>query len=86
MIRFRETRGRSWRGSQPGTREWESRSVSYGLFCRLSWLFCAGVWYLAFPLWLAAELCMLAASALVVLPGGPSAQIALRPRSRQAAC
>ena len=63
-MRIRETRGTSWRGSQPGTRHWRSESVTYGfwggLFILLGLLF----WI---PLWLEIEIYAMAVSGVVVL-------------------
>jgi hypothetical protein len=69
MIRFRETRGTSWRDSrQPGTRHWRSRSVSYGLFGWLlsviGWVI---IWSFIFVPWLALQIGLLAASAILAV-------------------
>jgi hypothetical protein len=67
-MRFRETRGSSWRGRQPGTRQWRSRSVSYGLFgwlaTVLGWVI---IWSFIVVPYLALEIGLFVASAILAL-------------------
>jgi hypothetical protein len=71
MTRFRDTRGASWRGPQPGTRQWASRSVSYGPGTALAYLIMMGLLWLFVlgPLWIVAECWTVLISAVAVMAG-----------------
>lgn len=78
MMRIRQAHGTSWRDPrQPGTRHWQSTSVSYGFpgWALLIWwplvpfalMFWAACWLLLAELWLCAEFYVLAVSGVYVL-------------------
>jgi hypothetical protein len=62
-MRVRETRGMSRRGPEPGSRQWQSTTVSYKTHgCLL-----LPVWALLAVLWVYAEVGLLTVSALAML-------------------
>jgi hypothetical protein len=71
-MRFRETRGTSWRGANPGTRHWQSSSVSYGLgtgfiFAGFRLIFIGLLISFWYPTWMAIEMCVFPVSLGIAL-------------------
>lgn len=64
-MRYRYARGHSWRGKEPGSREWASHSIYLN---PLTLLLGYGIWFcFAIPLWVGIEMYVLLFSGLGVL-------------------